>query len=70
MDGPRNTMTTILRVASAGTGPRIDPARFAPVENAAQTLRALAALLAMETSPTPTGESARRATLAALARMR
>ena len=51
-------------------GPQIDPARFAPVENAAQTLRALAALLAMETSPTPTGESARRATLAALARMR
>ena len=26
MDGPRNTMTTVLRVASAGTGPSIDPA--------------------------------------------
>jgi len=51
-------------------GPQIDPARFARVENAAQTLRALAALLAMETSPTSTGESARRVTLAALARMR
>ena len=51
-------------------GPNIDPGRFARVENAKQTLRALAALLAMETAPTPTGESARRATLAALARMR
>lgn len=51
-------------------GPAIDPARFAPVENAKQTLRALVALLAMEASPTPTGESARRAALAALGRMR
>jgi len=51
-------------------GPQIDPVRFARVENAKQTLRALAALLGMETSPTPTGESARKATLAALARMR
>jgi Protein of unknown function (DUF2785) len=51
-------------------GPNIEPARFAVVENAKQTLRALVALLAMETSPTPTGESARRAALAALARMR
>ncbi len=51
-------------------GPNVDPARFAVVENAKQTLRALAALLAMEPSPTPTGESARRAALAALARMR
>ena len=51
-------------------GPDIDPARFAVVENAKQTLRALAALLAMESAPTPAAESARRATLAALARMR
>ncbi len=51
-------------------GPNIDPGRFARVENAKQTLRALAALLAMETTPTPAGESARRAALAALARMR
>lgn len=51
-------------------GPNIDPVRFARVENAKQTLRALAALLAMETTPTPTGESARRTALTALARMR
>lgn len=51
-------------------GPDIDPVRFARVENAKQTLRALVALLAMEASPTPTGEAARRAALAALARMR
>lgn len=51
-------------------GPNIEPARFAAVENAKQTLRALAALLAMETAPTPAAESARRATLAALARTR
>jgi len=51
-------------------GPNIDPGRFAPVENAKQTLRALVALLAMEASPTPTGEAARRTALAALARMR
>ena len=51
-------------------GPAVDPARFVVVENAKQTLRALVTLLAMETSPTPTGESARRAALAALARMR
>ncbi|MCC6989896.1 MAG: hypothetical protein IT181_12905 [Acidobacteria bacterium] len=51
-------------------GPNIDPARFAVVENAKQTLRALVAQLAMEASPTPTGEAARRAALAALAHMR
>ncbi|MBL8135497.1 MAG: DUF2785 domain-containing protein [Acidobacteria bacterium] len=51
-------------------GPDIDPARFAVVENAKQTLRALVALLAMETSPTPAGEAARCAALSALARMR
>ncbi len=52
------------------SGPQIDPRRFARVENAKQTLRALAALLAMEAAPTPTGEAARRAALATLARMR
>jgi len=51
-------------------GPQIDPARFARVENAKQTLRAVAALLGMEASPTAAGEAARRATLAALSRMR
>jgi hypothetical protein len=51
-------------------GPNVDPVRFARLENAKQTLRTLAALLAMETAPMPAGESARRATLAALARMR
>lgn len=51
-------------------GPAIDPARFAVVENAKQTLRALVALLAMEATPTPAAESARRAALAALNRMR
>lgn len=51
-------------------GPDIDPVRFARVENAKQTLRALVALLAMEASPTSTGEAARRAALTALARMR
>lgn len=51
-------------------GPQVEPARFARVENAKQTLRALVALLAMESAPPPSGESARRAALAALARMR
>jgi hypothetical protein len=51
-------------------GPQIEPQRFARVENAKQTLRALAALLGMEATPTATGEAARRATLTALARMR
>ncbi|MBP7777712.1 MAG: DUF2785 domain-containing protein [Acidobacteria bacterium] len=51
-------------------GPQVEPATFARVENAKQMLRALAVLLAMETAPTPTGEAARLASLAALARMR
>jgi hypothetical protein len=51
-------------------GPHVDPRRFAVVENGKQVLRSLAAALAMESSPTPTGESARRTVLAALARMR
>jgi hypothetical protein len=51
-------------------GPRVDPGRFARVENARQVLRSLAAILAMEQSPTATGERARSTTLSALARMR
>lgn len=50
--------------------PRIEPARYARVENAKQVLRALHAVLAMETTPSPNAEAARRAVLAALARMR
>ena len=51
-------------------GPLVNPVRFARVENATQVLRSLHAALAMEQSPTAQGESVRRATLAALARMR
>lgn len=51
-------------------GPRVEPASFARVENAKQVLRSLVAILSMEQTPTPTGESARRAAVAALARMR
>ena len=52
------------------TGPQIDPARFVPLENAKQVLRSLYSALAMELSPTPQGESARRAALTTLARTR
>lgn len=51
-------------------GPQVDPARFARVENAKQILRSLAAILAMEQTPTATGEKSRLAALTALARMR
>ena len=51
-------------------GPQVDPRRFAVVENAKQVMRGLHAALAMETSPTPTGEAAKRDVLAALAKMR
>lgn len=51
-------------------GPRVDPARFARVENAKQILRSLAAILAAEQTPAATGEKARLAALTALARMR
>lgn len=51
-------------------GPLVHPVRFARVENATQVLRSLYAALAMEQSPTPQGESVRRTTLAALARLR
>ncbi len=51
-------------------GPVVAPAAFARVENATQVLRALHTLLAMDPSPTGPGDTARRATLAALAQMR
>lgn len=51
-------------------GPLVDPKRFAAVENTKQVLRALTALLALEATPTPTGDAARRASLTALGRMR
>ncbi|MGH9142918.1 MAG: hypothetical protein ACRD2I_17435 [Vicinamibacterales bacterium] len=40
------------------------------MENATQVMRSLHAALAMESSPTPTGEAARQTLLAALAKMR
>ena len=51
-------------------GPQINPRRFATVENAAQVMRSLLAALSMESSPTPAGEAARQALIAALAKMR
>ena len=51
-------------------GPTVDPVRFARVENAKQILRSLAVILAMEQSPTPSGEQARVIAVTALARMR
>ena len=51
-------------------GPQVDPVRFARVENAKQILRSLAAILAMEQTPTASGEKARHTALTALARMR
>ncbi len=51
-------------------GPQVDPHRFVRVENATQVMRSLHAALAMERSPTPTGEAARQTLLAALAKMR
>ncbi len=61
---------TVDHAALWANGPVVDPAAFARVENAKQLLRSLHAGLAMEASPTPAGEAARRAALAALARMR
>lgn len=51
-------------------GPQVDPRRFVVVENATQVMRSLHAALAMEASPTPSGEAARKTLLAALAKMR
>jgi hypothetical protein len=51
-------------------GPQVDPVQFARVENARQILRSLAAILAMEPSPTATGEKARLTAVTTLARMR
>ena len=51
-------------------GPHINPGMFARVENAKQVLRSLHSALGMESKPTPNGDSARQAIVAALARMR
>jgi hypothetical protein len=51
-------------------GPRINPRRFATVENASQVMRSLLAALSMESAPTSTGEAARQTLIAALAKMR
>jgi hypothetical protein len=51
-------------------GPQVDPRRFARVENARQVMRSLHAALSMEASPTSNGDTARKALLAGLAKMR
>jgi hypothetical protein len=51
-------------------GPQVDSGRFARVENAKQILRSLTAILAMEQTPTATGEKARLVAVTALGRMR
>jgi hypothetical protein len=51
-------------------GPLVNGREFARVENARQVLRSLHAALSMDQNPTPQGEFARRASLAALVRMR
>ena len=51
-------------------GPQVNPQRFAVVENAKQVMRSLHAALSMDTTPTPTGDAARQALVAALAKMR
>jgi Protein of unknown function (DUF2785) len=52
------------------SGPNVNPAAYARVENAKQILRALHALLAMESAPSSAVESARQVVLTTLARMR
>lgn len=51
-------------------GPIVAPADFARVENRVQVLRGLHTALAMDASPTATGEAARTAAIQALSRMR
>lgn len=51
-------------------GPQVDAGTFARVENARQVLRSLHAALSMDAQPTPTGDAARQAVLAGLAKMR
>jgi len=51
-------------------GPQVDPDGFARVENAKQVLRSLHVALSMDAKPTPTGDAARKAALAGLAKMR
>jgi hypothetical protein len=48
----------------------VNPRAFAQVENAKQVMRSLHAALSMEAATTPTGTSAARTVLAALAKMR
>ena len=51
-------------------GPHVDARRFARVENARQVLRSLFVALSNDSQPTPNGDAAREAVLAALAKMR
>lgn len=51
-------------------GPLVAPTDFARVENRVQVLRGLHTALAMDASPTATGEAARTAAIQALSRMR
>jgi Protein of unknown function (DUF2785) len=51
-------------------GPQVDPRRFAVVENARQIMRSLVTALSVDAKPTSAGDTARRVTLAGLAKMR
>jgi hypothetical protein len=51
-------------------GPQVNARQFALVENAKQVMRGLHAALSMEANPTSTGDNAKRAVLAGLAKMR
>jgi hypothetical protein len=51
-------------------GPQVDPRRFAVVENAREIMRSLVTALSIEAKPTSAGDTARRVTLAGLAKMR
>jgi hypothetical protein len=51
-------------------GPQVEPRRFVVVENAKQVMRSLLAALSMDATPTPTGDAARQALVAALAKTR
>ena len=51
-------------------GPHVDAKQFALVENGRQVLRGLYTALALEAKPTPNGDAAKKAVLAALGNMR
>jgi hypothetical protein len=51
-------------------GPQVNARQFALVENAKQVMRGLHAALSMEANPTSAGDSAKKAVLAGLAKMR